>query len=127
MEINDPAAAQTMSAECDGQVEVVGDDVIADPLAMWMATPATAGLLGELLSSNVSGSRCAICPSRWGGRSAPSLARSNKCARSASRERTARPASPRPEMLWFVRCRSHVPTGAAYGDRLELDRPRAAR
>ena len=50
-EIDDPAAAETLSAACHGQVEVVGDDVIADALAMWMAAPATAELLGELLSS----------------------------------------------------------------------------
>jgi ion channel POLLUX/CASTOR len=50
-EIDDPAAAHTLREACNGQVEVVGDDVIADALAMWMATPPTAELLGELLSS----------------------------------------------------------------------------
>jgi ion channel POLLUX/CASTOR len=50
-EIDDPAAAQTLREACSAQVEVVGDEVIADALAMWMATPATAELLGELLSS----------------------------------------------------------------------------
>ncbi len=50
-EIDDPAAAETLSAACHGQVEVVGDDVIADAIAMWLATPATAELLGELLSA----------------------------------------------------------------------------
>lgn len=50
-EIDDPAAAETLSEACNGQVEVVGDEVIADALAVWMATPATAELLGELLSS----------------------------------------------------------------------------
>jgi ion channel POLLUX/CASTOR len=50
-EIDDPAAAQTLSEACNGQVDVVGDDVVADALAMWMATPATAELLGELLSA----------------------------------------------------------------------------
>jgi ion channel POLLUX/CASTOR len=50
-EIDDPAAAETLSAACHGQVEVVGDDVIADALGMWMAAPAMAELLGELLSS----------------------------------------------------------------------------
>ncbi len=48
---DDPAAAETLSAACDRQVEVVGDDVIADALAMWLATPATAELLGELVSA----------------------------------------------------------------------------
>ena len=50
-EIDDRAAAQTLRAACDEQVEVIGEDVIADALAMWMAAPATAELLGELLSS----------------------------------------------------------------------------
>lgn len=50
-EIDDPAAAETLSEACNGQVEVVGDDVIADALATWMAAPAAAELLGELLSS----------------------------------------------------------------------------
>ena len=46
-EIGDPAAAQTLREGCNRQVEVVGDDVIADALAMWMATPTTAELLGR--------------------------------------------------------------------------------
>jgi ion channel POLLUX/CASTOR len=50
-QIDDPAAAQTLREACNGQVEVVGDDVIAGALATWMATPATAELLAELLSS----------------------------------------------------------------------------
>lgn len=58
-EIDDPAAAQTLREACNGQVEVVGDDVIAYALAIWMTTPATAELLGELLSSKRV--RLAIC------------------------------------------------------------------
>jgi Trk K+ transport system NAD-binding subunit len=49
-EVDDPAAAQTLSDACEGQVEVVGDDVIADMLAMWMARPGAAELVRELLS-----------------------------------------------------------------------------
>jgi hypothetical protein len=49
-EIDDPAAAQALSEACDGQVEVVGDDVVADALAMWMADPGGAALLRELRS-----------------------------------------------------------------------------
>ncbi len=51
-EVDDPAAAQTLSDACEGQVEVVGDDVIADMLAMWMARPGAAELVRELLSTD---------------------------------------------------------------------------
>jgi Trk K+ transport system NAD-binding subunit len=50
-EVDDPAAAQTLTDACEGQVEVVGDDVIADMLAMWMARPGAAELVRELLSA----------------------------------------------------------------------------
>jgi ion channel POLLUX/CASTOR len=49
-EIDDPAAAQALSEACDGQVEVVGDDVVGNVLAMWMVNPGGAELLRELLS-----------------------------------------------------------------------------
>lgn len=58
-EIDDPAAAQALNEACDGEVEVVGDEVVADVLAMWMARPATAGLVRELLAAQ--GSRLAFC------------------------------------------------------------------
>jgi Trk K+ transport system NAD-binding subunit len=51
-EVDDPAAAQTLTDACQGQVEVVGDDVIADMLAMWMARPGAAELVRELLSTD---------------------------------------------------------------------------
>jgi ion channel POLLUX/CASTOR len=51
-EVDDPAAAQTLNEACEGQVEVVGDDVIADMLAMWMARPGAAELVRELLSTD---------------------------------------------------------------------------
>jgi ion channel POLLUX/CASTOR len=51
-EVDDPAAAQTLTDACEGQVEVVGDDVIADMLAMWMARPGAAELVRELLSTD---------------------------------------------------------------------------
>ena len=51
-EVDDPAAAQTLTDACEGQVEVVGDDVIADMLAMWMARPGAAELMRELLSTD---------------------------------------------------------------------------
>jgi hypothetical protein len=89
-EIDDPAAAQTLSEACDGQVEVVGDDVIADALAMWKATPATTDLFGNRCPQNVSGSQGAICPSLWGNRSAPPCVRSIERARSGSRQRRPR-------------------------------------
>lgn len=49
-EVDDPAAAETLTRACDGEVQVLGDDVIADALAAWMVKPDTAGLLQELLS-----------------------------------------------------------------------------
>lgn len=49
-EVDDPAAAETLARACAGEVEVVGDDVIADALAAWMVKPGTAGLVRELLS-----------------------------------------------------------------------------
>ena len=49
-EVDDPAAAQTLTDVCDGEVEVVGDDVIADMLALWMARPGAAELMRQLLS-----------------------------------------------------------------------------
>jgi ion channel POLLUX/CASTOR len=58
-EIDDPAAAQTLTGACDGQVEVVGDDVIADALAMWMAKAGAAELVRELLS--LERARLAFC------------------------------------------------------------------
>ena len=51
-EVDDPAAAQTLSDACEGQVEVVGDDVIGDMLTMWMARPGAAELVRELLSND---------------------------------------------------------------------------
>jgi ion channel POLLUX/CASTOR len=51
-EVDDPAAAQTLTAACEGQVEVVGDDVVADMLAMWMARPGAAELVRELLATD---------------------------------------------------------------------------
>jgi ion channel POLLUX/CASTOR len=51
-EVDDPAAAQTLTDACEGQVEVVGDDVVADMLAMWMARPGAAELVRELLSTD---------------------------------------------------------------------------
>jgi ion channel POLLUX/CASTOR len=49
-EIDDPAAAEALREACDRQVEVVGDDVVGDVLAMWMVNPGAAELLRELLS-----------------------------------------------------------------------------
>jgi hypothetical protein len=49
-EIDDPAAAQTLNDACGGEVEVVGDDVVADMLALWMARPGAAELMRQLLS-----------------------------------------------------------------------------
>ena len=51
-EVDDLAAAQTLTDACEGQVEVVGDDVVADMLAMWMARPGAAELMRELLSTD---------------------------------------------------------------------------
>ena len=51
-EVDHPAAAQTLTDACEGQVEVVGDDVVADMLAMWMARPGAAELVRELLSND---------------------------------------------------------------------------
>jgi Trk K+ transport system NAD-binding subunit len=49
-EVDDPAAAETLTRACAGEVEVLGDDVIADALAAWMVNPGTAGMLRGLLS-----------------------------------------------------------------------------
>jgi ion channel POLLUX/CASTOR len=79
-EVDDPAAAQTLTDACNGQVEVVGDDVIADMLALWMARPGAAELMRELLS--VQRIRLAFCdPPGAPGRSFSELVRSVDQAR----------------------------------------------
>ncbi len=47
-----PPPRRRLADACEGQVEVVGDDVIADMLAMWMARPGAAELVRELLSTD---------------------------------------------------------------------------